>query len=82
MFAFRLNDLLIRVDGGESPPSTIFIELPENCNVDVTDEESGDEGGTNLDHLPGSTLRSEILSDEQEDCEAQPKKKRMVGWML
>lgn len=40
-------------------PDAITIFPPENCNADVTDEDSGEENEILLNNLPGSQLRTQ-----------------------
>ncbi|KAL1471258.1 hypothetical protein MTO96_023769 [Rhipicephalus appendiculatus] len=82
-----LNDILNRVDAGKDVPSVVAILQPNNYAAAVTDEESGDEEGTSMDHLPGSTLRAEVVDscsepNDDEDEEEPPAKlqKRHVKW--
>ncbi|XP_050024907.2 piggyBac transposable element-derived protein 2-like [Dermacentor andersoni] len=82
-----LNDILNQIDAGEDVPSTVAILPPENHAAAVTDEESGDEECTSMDHMPGSTLRAEVLdtcseSSEDENDQEPPAKqqKRRVKW--
>ncbi|KAK8785933.1 hypothetical protein V5799_007703 [Amblyomma americanum] len=82
-----LNDILNQIDAGEDVPSTVAILPPENHAAAVTDEESDGEEGTSMDHLPGSTLRAEVLdtcseSSEDENDQEPPAKqqKRRVKW--
>ncbi|KAH8040172.1 hypothetical protein HPB51_009550 [Rhipicephalus microplus] len=82
-----LNDILNSVDAGEDVPSVVVILPPDNYAVAVTDEESGDEEGTSMDHLPGSTLWAEVVdscsepSDNQDEEEPPAKlQKRHVKW--
>ncbi|XP_022814762.1 piggyBac transposable element-derived protein 2-like [Spodoptera litura] len=72
-----LNEIVEKLeeDDEEEVPDSIIILPPENCNADVTDEDSGDENQVSLDNLPGSQLRalgeacfqSENCSDEDDD---------------
>lgn len=75
------------MDAGEDVPSVVTILPPDNYAAAVTDEESGDEECTNMDHLPGSTLRAEVVdscsepSDSENEEEPPSKlKKRHVKW--
>lgn len=55
-----LNEIIneLEKDEEESAPVSISILPPENCNADVTDEDSGDENYVTLHNLPGSQLRA------------------------
>ncbi|KAH7956382.1 hypothetical protein HPB52_008764 [Rhipicephalus sanguineus] len=80
-----LNDNLNRVDAGKDVPSVVAILPPDSYAAAVTDEERGDEEGTSMDHLPGSTLRAEVVdsySEASDDEDEPPAKlqKRHVKW--
>jgi hypothetical protein len=55
-----LNEIIEELEEDDSVeiPDSIVILPPENCNADVTDEDSGDENQVNLNNLPGSQLRA------------------------
>lgn len=56
-----LNEILEELENnkdGEDVPSHITILPPENCNTELTDEDSGDENQVSLSNLPGSQLRA------------------------
>lgn len=55
-----LNEIInqLEEDDEESAPVSISILPPENCNADLTDEDSGDENYVTLHNLPGSQLRA------------------------
>ncbi|KAL3259387.1 hypothetical protein MRX96_002037 [Rhipicephalus microplus] len=65
----------------------VAILPPDNYAATLTDEESGDEEDTSMDHLPGSTLGAEVVDScsepsDDEDEEEPPAKlqKRHVKW--
>lgn len=75
------------MDAGEDVPSVVAILPPDNYAAGVTDEESSDEEGTSMGHLPGSTLRAEVVDSsseptDDEDEEEPPAKlqKRHLKW--
>lgn len=79
----RLKDILDSIENGADIPSSLAILPPENHAASVTDEESGDENDRDLNHLPGSSLRAEIVElhsrpskDEEDDLEPTRKSKR------
>lgn len=55
-----LNEILEELEQNEEEevPDSIVIMPPENCNAEVTDEDSGDEDFVLLQNLPGSQLRA------------------------
>lgn len=56
-----LNEIIeeLEEDLEEVVCDSIIILPPENCNADVTDENSGDENQVSLHNLPGSQLRAQ-----------------------
>lgn len=70
-----LNQILQEVENlsSEDQPDEIYILPPENCNNDVTDEDSGEENNVDLYNLPGAQLLSEAVVnsafDEEYDSE-------------
>lgn len=62
-----LNDIIEELERNEDEPvpDSITIFPPENCNADITDEDSGDENIVTLHNLPGSQLRAhaEVINE-------------------
>ena len=52
----EITDLLETDDSIEA--SAVVIRRPENAIAPVSDEDSGDEEGGKINHLPGSLLRT------------------------
>ncbi|XP_049886088.1 piggyBac transposable element-derived protein 3-like [Pectinophora gossypiella] len=55
-----LNDIIVELEQNDEKevPDSIIIMPPENCNAEVTDEDSGDEDVVLLQNLPGWQLRA------------------------
>ncbi|XP_049886812.1 piggyBac transposable element-derived protein 3-like [Pectinophora gossypiella] len=66
-----LNDIIVELEQNdeEEVPDSIIIMPPENCNAEVTDEDSGDEDVVLLQNLPGWQLRApaEIQREDSSD---------------
>ncbi|CAH0401860.1 unnamed protein product [Chilo suppressalis] len=88
--SLTLNEIIEELDKDEDQPIPDIITIlpPENCNADVTDEDSGDENLVSMHNLPGSQLRAqaevyfgELSSDSDSDDElslAQLAKRRRL----
>ncbi|XP_028159394.1 piggyBac transposable element-derived protein 3-like, partial [Ostrinia furnacalis] len=72
--ALKLHEIIEELENDDDSlvPDSLIIFPPENCNADVTDEDSGDENIVLLHNLPGTQLRAHAeihygSSDSEED---------------